>query len=90
MHHPQSVSAHVENTTVEKISQKIITVDKARKVDALIELIKQGDWQQVLVFSRTKHGANKISERLNKAGISSSAIHGNKSQGARTKALADF
>ena len=90
LHHPQSVSAHVENTTVEKISQKIITVDKARKVDVLIELIKQGDWQQVLVFSRTKHGANKIAERLNKAGINSSAIHGNKSQGARTKALADF
>ena len=90
LHHPQSVSADVVNTTVKKIEQKIYTVDKSKKVTVLIELIQQGSWNQVLVFSRTKHGANKIAEKLNSVGINSSAIHGNKSQGARTKALADF
>ena len=90
LHHPQSVSADVVNTTVKKIEQKIYTVDKSKKVSVLIELIQQGNWSQVLVFSRTKHGANKIAEKLNNVGIKSSAIHGNKSQGARTKALADF
>lgn len=90
LHHPKSISADVVNTTVKKIIQKIYTVDKAQKTNALINLIKEQDLHQVLVFSRTKHGANKIAEKLNKADISSSAIHGNKSQGARTKALADF
>ncbi|MCL4131157.1 UNVERIFIED_CONTAM: hypothetical protein GTU68_027518 [Idotea baltica] len=88
--HPKSVSADVVNTTVKKITQKIYTVDKAKKTNALISLIQEQNLHQVLVFSRTKHGANKIAEKLNKADISSSAIHGNKSQGARTKALADF
>ncbi|APD50581.1 DEAD/DEAH box helicase [Francisella hispaniensis] len=87
---PQSVSADVVNTTVKKITQKIYTLDKSNKINALISLIKDQDLHQVLVFSRTKHGANKISEKLNNAGITSSAIHGNKSQTARTKALADF
>lgn len=87
---PQSVSADVVNTTVKKITQKIYTLDKSTKINALISLIKDQDLHQVLVFSRTKHGANKISEKLNNAGITSSAIHGNKSQTARTKALADF
>lgn len=90
LHHPHSVSANVANTTVKKIEQKIYTVDKSKKVNALINLIKKENWEQVLVFSRTKHGANKIAEKLNNASINSSAIHGNKSQGARTKALADF
>ncbi len=90
LHHPKSVSADVVNTTVKKIDQKIYTVDKSKKVSVLIELIKKENWNQVLVFCRTKHGANKIAEKLNKVGINSSAIHGNKSQGARTKALADF
>ena len=90
LHQPQSVSANVENTTVKKIEQKIYTVDKSKKVSVLIELIQKGSWNQVLVFSRTKHGANKIVEKLNNVGINSSAIHGNKSQGARTRALADF
>ncbi len=87
---PQQVAADVVNTTVKKISQSVVTVDKAKKVSALIELINKNQWHQVLVFSRTKHGANKIAEKLNKADISASAIHGNKSQSARTKALADF
>lgn len=87
---PQSVSADVVNTTVKKITQKIYTLDKSTKINALISLIKDQDLHQVLVFSRTKHGANKISEKLNNAGITSSAIHGNKSQTARAKALADF
>ncbi|APC97150.1 DEAD/DEAH box helicase [Francisella frigiditurris] len=90
LHHPKSVAANVENTTVKKISQSIITVDKAKKINALISLIKKDNWHQVLVFSRTKHGANRIAEKLNQAGINASAIHGNKSQTARTKALADF
>lgn len=90
LNNPQSVSADVVNTTVKKITQKIYTLDKANKINALIALIKDQDLHQVLVFSRTKHGANKISEKLNKADITSSAIHGNKSQTARTKALADF
>ncbi|AEE26257.1 DEAD/DEAH box helicase [Francisella hispaniensis] len=90
LNNPQSVSADVVNTTVKKITQKIYTLDKSTKINALISLIKDQDLHQVLVFSRTKHGANKISEKLNNAGITSSAIHGNKSQTARTKALADF
>ena len=87
---PVSVSVDVVNTTVAKITQSIYTVDKAKKTNALIALIQKEGWDHVLVFSRTKHGANKIAEKLNDAGINSSAIHGNKSQGARTKALADF
>jgi ATP-dependent RNA helicase RhlE len=62
----------------------------ARKADLLSHLIRSNDWQQVLVFSRTKHGANKVAERLEKEGLSAAAIHGNKSQGARTRALAGF
>jgi ATP-dependent RNA helicase RhlE len=61
-----------------------------RKADLLSHLIRSNDWQQVLVFSRTKHGANKVAERLEKEGLSAAAIHGNKSQGARTRALAGF
>ncbi len=90
LHHPVMVEATPENTTVDKIIQKVVRVDKGKKPTLIIELIKEGDWQQVLMFTRTKHGANKLSEKLVKSGISSAAIHGNKSQGARTKALADF
>ncbi|AXH30704.1 MULTISPECIES: DEAD/DEAH box helicase [Francisella] len=87
---PQFISVDAVNTAVKKIIQKIYTLDKSNKINALIALIRQQNLHQVLVFSRTKNGANKISEKLNNAGISSSAIHGNKSQTARTKALADF
>jgi ATP-dependent RNA helicase RhlE len=78
------------NKASEQVKQVIYPVDKARKREFLSHLIKKNDWKQVLVFTRTKHGANKLSEQLNKKKITSSAIHGNKSQGARTKALADF
>ena len=75
---------------VEKVSQKIYLVDRDKKRAVLSKLIKQHDWFQILVFTRTKHGANRLAEQLNKDGISSLAIHGNKSQGARTHALAEF
>lgn len=90
LHQPVLVEATPENTTVEKIDQTVYRVDKALKTDLIIKLISEGNWQQVLVFTRTKHGANRLSEKLEKAKITSAAIHGNKSQGARTRALAGF
>jgi len=90
LHHPVMVEATPENTTVEKIDQIVYRTNKSKKTDLVIKLISEGDWQQVLIFTRTKHGANRLAEKLDKAGISSAAIHGNKSQGARTKALAGF
>ena len=78
------------NTASEQITQHVHFVDKNRKRELLSQLIGEGNWQQVLVFTRTKHGANHLAEQLNKDGIRSAAIHGNKSQGARTRALADF
>ena len=78
------------NQTAQQIKQTIYPVDKKRKRELVSYLIKKNKWKQVLIFTRTKHGANKLSEQLNKKNISSAAIHGNKSQGARTKALADF
>ncbi|MEO9871407.1 DEAD/DEAH box helicase [Ekhidna sp.] len=90
MNHPQYVEATPENTTVEKINQQVYRVDKKRKTDLILDLIAGGKWQQVLVFTRTKHGANRLTEKMVKADISAAAIHGNKSQGARTKALDGF
>ena len=90
LHHPVLVEATPENTTVEKIVQRTIRVDKARKTALTIKLISEGNWKQVLIFTRTKHGANRLSQKLDKAKISSAAIHGNKTQNARTKALAGF
>jgi ATP-dependent RNA helicase RhlE len=90
LHHPVTVSASPENTAVEKIEQRTIRVDKARKTALTIKLIANGNWQQVLIFTRTKHGANRLSEKLQKADITSAAIHGNKTQNARTNALAGF
>jgi len=90
LHHPVMVEAAPENTTAEKVDQLVYRTNKGLKTDLVIKLISEGDWQQVLIFTRTKHGANRLSEKLSKAGISSAAIHGNKSQGARTKALAGF
>ena len=87
---PVSISTAPANTTVEAVQQHLVTIDKSKKTTALICLIKQQKWEQVLVFSRTKHGANRIAEKLTRSKIPSAAIHGNKSQGARTKALADF
>ena len=87
---PVLVEVARENTTAEQISQVVHYVDKGRKRELLSQLIKTNDWRQVLVFTRTKHGANKLTKQLEEAGISAAAIHGNKSQGARTKALASF
>lgn len=87
---PVHISTAPANTTVDSVKQHLITVDKSKKTSALISLIKQEKWSQVLVFSRTKHGANRVADKLSKAKIPAAAIHGNKSQGARTKALSDF
>jgi ATP-dependent RNA helicase RhlE len=87
---PTLVEATPENTTVEAIAQQIYRVAKEKKTKLLIKLIQDGNWQQVLVFTRTKHGANNLCKKLESARISAMAIHGNKSQGARTKALAGF
>ncbi len=87
---PVLVEVARENTTAEQISQVVHYVDKGRKKELLSQLIKTNDWRQVLVFTRTKHGANRLTKQLEDAGISAAAIHGNKSQGARTKALASF
>jgi ATP-dependent RNA helicase RhlE len=87
---PVSVEAEPQNSTAKKVTHKVYQVDKNKKTEFTIKLIKDGNWNQVLVFTRTKHGANKLTEKLIKAGISAAAIHGNKSQGARTKALKNF
>lgn len=90
VHNPVEIDVAPRNTTVEVIKQWITPVDKGHKSQLLIHLVKTHGWHQVLVFSRTKHGANKIVKQLEDAGLKAAAIHGNKSQGARTKALADF
>lgn len=90
LNNPVQVEATPENTTVDAISQKVYRVAKGLKTDLIIKLISDGNWKQVLVFTRTKHGANKLCEKMVKAGIKAAAIHGNKSQGARTKALEGF
>ncbi len=87
---PETIEVAPPNSTVDLIEQSVCRVDRHRKGDALAELIRQGDWSQVLVFTRTKHGANRLSEKLDRAGITAGAIHGNKSQAARTRALAEF
>ncbi len=90
LNNPVQVEATPENTTVEAITQKVYRVAKGLKTGLIIKLISDGNWKQVLVFTRTKHGANKLCEKMGKSGITAAAIHGNKSQGARTKALAGF
>jgi len=90
LNNPQSIEVARRNSTVEVIAQKIHPVDRDKKHPMLAHLIKENAWQQVLVFTRTKHGANKLVEQLGKDGIGAMAIHGNKSQSARTKALAEF
>ena len=87
---PKLIEVARENTASEQVKQVVYPVDKERKRELLTRLIIEEKWRQVLVFTRTKHGANKLSVQLGKEGIRSTAIHGNKSQGARTKALADF
>jgi ATP-dependent RNA helicase RhlE len=87
---PAMIEVARRNSTVEVIAQKIHPVDRNRKQPLLSHLIKTHQWSQVLVFTRTKHGANKLVEQLGKDGISGMAIHGNKSQTARTRALSEF
>ena len=87
---PALIEVARRNTAVEAIAQVIHPVDKSRKRELLSYLIGSNNWRQVLVFSRTKHGANRLAEQLITDGINATAIHGNKSQGARTRALADF
>jgi ATP-dependent RNA helicase RhlE len=90
LHSPVSVEVGGRNAAAEKIEQAAYFVDKGQKRDLLSWLIGSGNWEQVLVFTRTKHGANRLAEQLARDGFSAAAIHGNKSQGARTRALADF
>lgn len=90
MHSPALVEVARRNTATETVTQVVHPVDKIRKRELLSFLIGSNNWQQVLVFNRTKHGANRLAEQLNKDGITATAIHGNKSQGARTRALAEF
>ena len=87
---PASVEVARRNTPAETVAQRVIPVDRERKRELLSSLIKQGDWRQVLVFTRTKHGANRLAKQLEQDGLTTAAIHGNKSQAARTKALAGF
>ena len=87
---PALIEVARRNQTADTIAQKVHPVGRERKKELLAHLIRQGDWHQVLVFTRMKHGANRLAEYLNDQGISAMAIHGNKSQSARTKALGDF
>jgi ATP-dependent RNA helicase RhlE len=87
---PAMIEVARRNSTVEVIAQKVHPVDRNRKAEMLTHLIKTHNWFQVLVFTRTKHGANRLAEQLSGKGIPALAIHGNKSQGARTRALSEF
>lgn len=90
MNKPALVEVARRNTASESVKQVVYPVDKSRKRELLSWLIGSNNWHQILVFTRTKHGANRLTEQLRTDGITAAAIHGNKSQGARTKALADF
>jgi len=90
LNQPALIEVARRNQTADTIAQKVHPVGRERKKELLAHLIKTGDWHQVLVFTRMKHGANRLTDYLNDQGISAMAIHGNKSQTARTKALADF
>jgi ATP-dependent RNA helicase RhlE len=87
---PELVEVARRNAPIELIEQLVHPVDKGRKRELLSHMIGSGNWRQVLVFTRTKHGANRLAKQLVMDGLSATAIHGNKSQGARTRALADF
>ena len=87
---PLEIDVAPRNSAAETVAQRVYRLEKADKRRVLSRLIREGDWQQVLVFTRTKHGANNLSRQLDKDGLTSAAIHGNKSQSARTKALDGF
>jgi ATP-dependent RNA helicase RhlE len=90
LHKPVLIEVARRNTAAETVSQSVHMVERGDKQRLLAHLIQSRDWHQVLVFTRTKHGANRLSEQLNRVGITSAAIHGNKSQTARTRALQEF
>jgi len=90
LNNPENIDVAPRNTTAERISQLVYPVAKSSKRALLSWLIGNNNWRQVLVFTRTKHGANRLAQQLERDGLTSAAIHGNKSQGARTRALADF
>jgi ATP-dependent RNA helicase RhlE len=90
VNNPVEISVSPEVTTAKSVTQCIYPVDKNQKPALLTHLINSNNWQQVLIFSKTKHGANRLATQLENAGIKAAAIHGNKSQGARTRALAEF
>jgi ATP-dependent RNA helicase RhlE len=90
LNQPVTIEVSPRNSTAKTVKQAVFEVDKSQKTALLSHLVRNNNWQQVLVFMRTKHGANRLVKRLDKDGISASAIHGNKSQGARTQALAGF
>ncbi|HYM48293.1 MAG TPA: DEAD/DEAH box helicase [Burkholderiaceae bacterium] len=87
---PAMVQVAPRNSTVDTVTQKVVLVDRGRKSELLAHMINDNHWFQLLVFTRTKHGANRLAEFLNKHGVTALAIHGNKSQGARTRALSEF
>jgi ATP-dependent RNA helicase RhlE len=90
LHNPVQIEASPRNAAAATVKQCVYEVDKSLKPALLSKLIRSNGWSQVLVFTRTKHGANRLTEKLENDGITAAAIHGNKSQGARTKALAQF
>jgi ATP-dependent RNA helicase RhlE len=90
LRNPQSIQVTPRNTTVQRITQVVHPVGRGRKKELLAHVIKEHDWSQVLVFTRTKFGANNVAEYLEKHGVTAMALHGNKSQSARTQALAGF
>ena len=90
LNNPECIEVARRNTTAENITQIVHPVDKLRKRELLSFMIGSKNWKQVLVFTRTKHGANRLAQQLELDGLKCAAIHGNKSQGARTRALADF
>jgi len=90
LHQPVTVEVTPANATVDSIVQRVIRVDQERKRDLLLHLMDAHQWHQVLIFTRTKHGADRLARQMERDGLQAMAIHGNKSQGARTRALAEF
>jgi ATP-dependent RNA helicase RhlE len=90
LHEPVTIEVARRNADAELVSQRIHEVEQARKRQVLAHLVRSGGWNQVLVFTRTKHGANRLADQLEREGITATAIHGNKSQPQRLKALAEF
>jgi len=90
LHDPLSIQVAPRNAPIELVEQRAYRVQKEQKRHLLVHLIQEGQWRQVLIFTRTKHGANRLTQQLEGAGIQAAAIHGNKSQGQRERALAAF